>query len=243
MATQPAFIHMPSNRPAPLRILVVDDHPLVLWGVKRLLDGERPRMEVVATANSIAEALAALDESPVDVVLVDLDLGGESGVDAIRQFRAKSSARVLVLTGLRDAHIRDAAVVAGACGVVSKEDSAEVIVKAIERAAAGEVWLDRASTGRLFMRLLHPEGEEGEGIRDPIAGLTAREREIVMAMVSDAQATPKKVAARLCISEHTLRNHLTSIYDKLGVASRLELWDFARSRGLVNPSPREGEDS
>jgi DNA-binding NarL/FixJ family response regulator len=128
-------------------------------------------------------------------------------------------------------------VLAGACGVVTKEDTAETILKAIEKAYHGELWLDRAATGRIFVELSRRNSTDR---KDPnqqkISALTARERQIVIEMASDAGATTRSVAEKMCISEHTLRNHLTSIYDKLGVSSRLELWAYANKHGLTKIS-------
>jgi two-component system, NarL family, nitrate/nitrite response regulator NarL len=224
--------------PGAIRVMLVDDHRSVLWGLQRLIDGEKPRMSVVATANDTDEAVAHLARHEIDVVLLDLDLGGKSGLDAIPILLSKSRARVLILTGVRDPAVHDKAVLAGACGVVLKEDKAETILKAIERAYLGELWLDRSATGRIFVELSRRTAEPP--VKDiqktRIASLTARERQIVLEMASDAGATTRSVAERLCISEHTLRNHLTSIYEKLGLSSRLELWAYANEHGLTRKS-------
>lgn len=223
--------------PGTIRVMLVDDHRSVLWGLQRLIDGEMPRMAVVATAHDAEQALPLLALHEVDVVLLDLDLRGRSGVDLIPQVLARSRARVLVLTGSRDSALHDKAVLAGACGVISKEDPAETILKAIEKAYLGELWLDRTATGRIFVALSkHGNGLSSDPHNARIATLTARERQIVFEMASDAGATTRAVAKKLCISEHTLRNHLTSIYDKLGVSSRLELWAYANEHGLARKS-------
>ena len=224
--------------PGSIRVMLVDDHRSVLWGLQRLIDGEKPRMSVVATANNADEAVAHLAKHEIDVVLLDLDLGGRSGLEAIPLLLSKSRARVLILTGMRDPAVHDKAVLAGACGVVLKEDKAETILKAIERAYLGELWLDRTATGRIFVELSRRSAEPP--VKDihkaRIASLTTRERQIVLEMASDAGATTRSVAERLCISEHTLRNHLTSIYEKLGLSSRLELWAYANEHGLNRKS-------
>ena len=94
-----------------------------------------------------------------------------------------------------------------------------------------------AATGRIFVELSRRNSTDR---KDPnqqkISALTARERQIVIEMASDAGATTRSVAEKMCISEHTLRNHLTSIYDKLGVSSRLELWAYANKHGLTKLS-------
>lgn len=221
---------------APIKVMLVDDHRSLLWGLERLINGEKPRMLVVGTATNQADALALIPKIEPDVILLDLDLGGESGINAIANFLARSSARVLILTGVRDPVTHDSAVLAGACGVVTKEDTAETILKAIEKAYRGELWLDRAATGRLFVALSSRSTDKKDPQQLKISALTARERQIVLEMATDASATTRSVADKLCISEHTLRNHLTSIYGKLGVSSRIELWAYANKHGLTRIS-------
>jgi two-component system nitrate/nitrite response regulator NarL len=230
---------MPEPRkPGTIRVMLVDDHRSVLWGLQRLIDGEMPRMHVVATAHSQGDAVAQLAKQEVDVILLDLDLGATNGIDAIPLLMAHSKARILILTGMRDRAMHDRAVLAGACGVIGKEDPAETILKAIVKAFQGELWLDREATGRIFVELSRRTSDAAaeDPVQARLATLTARERHIVAEMASDAGATARAIASKLCISEHTLRNHLTSIYDKLGVSSRLELWAFANKHGLQRKS-------
>lgn len=212
----------------PIRIMLVDDHRSVLWGLERLIESEKPRMEVVGKATTSAEAMRLLETTSPDVILLDIDLNGESGISAIPDLIAKSKAKVLVLTGSRDASLHDSAVLAGARGVIRKEDTAETILKAIEKTFRGEIWLDRTATSRIFLALSRKKAAQAN---DPdqrkLSSLTARERQIVAEIGNDAAANSKIVAERLHISEHTLRNHLTSIYGKLGISSRLELFAYA----------------
>lgn len=221
----------------PIRVLLVDDHRSILWGLERLIESEQPRMEIVGKATSAAEALDLAGESRPDVILLDLDLGSGNGVDAIPGLVARSKAKVLVLTGLRDPSIHDNAVLAGARGVVGKEDAPENILKAIVKVHQGELWLDRAATGRIFVELSREGGpEETDPERQKISSLTARERQIVSAIAGEPGETATTIAERLHISEHTLRNHLTSIYGKLEVANRLELFVYTNKHGLNKPA-------
>lgn len=211
-----------------IRIVLIDDHRSVLWGLEKLINGEKPKMEVVGTATNSAEALGLLKKTSPDVILVDLDLNGESGANIIPSLITNSNAKVLVLTGARDPKLREAAILLGACGLVGKEESAETILKAIEGVHRGELWLDRATTGRIFVALAQGKGAPAvDPEAEHIASLTARERQIVFTIVNTAGASARTIAERLHISEHTLRNHLTSIYEKLGVANRLELYVYA----------------
>ena len=121
-----------------IKILLLDDHRSVLWGLEKLIEGEHPRMQVIGKATTSAEALLLLDTVQPDIILLDLDLGGENGSTSIQALLAKSKARVLVLTGSRDIAVHDAAVLAGAMGVVEKGESAETILKAIRKVHEGE---------------------------------------------------------------------------------------------------------
>lgn len=219
----------------PIRVMLVDDHRSVLWGLGKLIESERPRMELVGTATTVAEALRVLESAAPDVVLLDLDLNGESGLLAVPGILAKSKANVLILTGSRDPLLHDNAVLAGARGVVEKGEAAETLIRAIEKVSQGEIWLDRNATGRIFVELARRKDSR---IRDPeqqkIASLTRKERQVAAAIALDAAAPGKLIAERLHISEHTLRNHLTSVYSKLGVSNRLELYAYATRHRIAD---------
>jgi two-component system nitrate/nitrite response regulator NarL len=117
----------------PIRVLLVDDHDHVLWGLRKLIEGETPRMTVTGTAKSVAEALAALDDRRPDVVVLDLFLGEESSLDHLPAFRG-SGVAIVVLTGARDTQIHRRAMERGARTVVLKDEPADVLLHEIERA-------------------------------------------------------------------------------------------------------------
>ena len=222
------------STPAPIRIMLVDDHRSVLWGLEKLIEGESPGMEVIGKATTSAEAMLLLDSTSPDIILLDIDLGGENGIHAIPALIAKSKSRVLVLTGSRDSSVHDSAVLAGAMGVVEKGESADTILKAIQKVHQGEIWLDRTATGRIFLELSRNKAAEAQNPEQKkIASLTPRERQIVAEIGGDASAGSKVIAERLHISEHTLRNHIASIYEKLQVSSRLELFAYAGKHGIT----------
>ena len=217
----------------PIRIMLVDDHRSVLWGLEKLIESEKPRMEVIGTATNSAEAMSLLAAIFPDVIMIDLDLNGESGINIIPNLIDSSTAKVLVLTGSRDLSLRDSAMLAGARGIVEKGETAETILKAIEMVHQGELWIDRSTTSRIFNELSRKKTAESD---DPeqrkIATLTRKERLTTAEIGSDATASTKIIANRLCISENTLRNHLTAIYSKLELSSRLELFVYANKHGI-----------
>jgi DNA-binding NarL/FixJ family response regulator len=222
---------------SPIRVFLIDDHRTILWGLEKLIESGNPSMRVVGSATGYAAAAKLLEQASPDVIVLDLDLGQESGLDAIPKLLATSKAKILVLTGLRDESVRHNAVLAGARGVVEKEARAETILAAIAKVHEGEIWLDRAATGRLLVEVSRKNAARATPTPEQrkIAALTVREREIIALTTANAGATAKTIAEKLHISEHTLRNHLTSIYEKLGVANRLELFAFAHQHKLAQP--------
>ena len=144
-------------------------------------------------------------------------------------------ARILALTSTTNTAVHDAAILAGARGVMTKHESPETLLKALAKVHAGEMWIDRSATGRIFMELARQRVQSR--LEDPAQEkfklLTPREQHTMLALAADAASPAKVLAHRLHISEHTLRNHLTSIYSKLGVSNRTELYAFSHKHGLV----------
>ena len=193
----------------------------------KLIESDSANMTVMGTASDIAEALAILEREQPDVILLDIDLNGVNSLDSMPLLRNATNAMVLIVTGIRDAETHERAVMAGARGVVQKEVPAEMILKAIRKVHEGEIWLDRLTTGRIFSKLVGHSSNQVSPEAAKIASLTSREREIVNVMVNQGHSTNKQIAAHLNMSEHTLRNHLSSIYSKLEVENRLELVMYA----------------
>ena len=230
---------MPQVSPAeaPIRLFLVDDHPTVLWGLERLIESESPRMVVVGKANAAQPAMRLIPECQPDVVVLDLDLGSDDGIAAIPQLLAISPARILVLTGVRDTAAHESAVRAGAVGVVGKEIAPAELLQAIERVYRGELTVDRRMTERLLASISGARSQARRNVEEQrVASLTSRERAIVLSLMDRPHHPLRNVAGSLGISERTLRNHLTSIYEKLGVSGRLELYVFS-SRHVRRDSP------
>jgi DNA-binding NarL/FixJ family response regulator len=220
-----------------IRVLLVDDHNSLLWGLTKLIDGEKPRMEVVGTASTRAEAFAEAAEKRPDIILLDIDLGDDgSTLNFLPDLLRESDARVLMLTGVRESDVHDRAVELGAKGVVLKQESAEVIVKAVEKVHGGEYWLDRAATGRVLDR---KAGAAQKGAAQRPVGideLTPTELRVIEEVVRLASNTSKEIADSMNMSVKTLNNHLTSIYSKLRVKNRLDLFIYAIKHGLAKLS-------
>ena len=190
-------------------------------------------MVVVGKATGSNAAMLLIEKARPDVVLLDLDLGQENGLDTIPELLKKSTAKILVLTGVRDTGAHEAAIRAGALGVVGKEIASAELLQAIERVHRGELSVDRRTTERLLATISRSQPTPGRSAEEEsIASLTAREHDIVLSLMRQPQLPLKDVAASLAISERTLRNHLSSIYEKLGVSGRLELYVFSAKQML-----------
>ncbi|MEU4397923.1 response regulator transcription factor [Micromonospora orduensis] len=210
----------------PLRLLIVDDHPVVRDGLRGMFTGD-PDFEVVGEARDGAEALALAAHSRPDVVLMDLRMPGMDGVTAIgRLVGSGSQAKVLVLTTYdTDADVLPA-IEAGATGYLLKDAPREELVRAVRAAAQGEAVLSPSVAGRLMGRLRAPAEEP----------LSHRELE-VLAMVAKGTSN-REAAARLFISEATVKTHLLHVYAKLGVNDRAAAVAVAYDRGLLTPGGR-----
>lgn len=218
----------------PIQVQLVAQ-PLVSWGLERLVESAQPALEVVGVAASVAQYLVAPRQFAPDVLVLDLD--GEDGIKPLTDLHSQTQAKILVVTGASDMARHDEAVLAGARGVVDKRDSAAaaMLLKAIARVHEGEIWIDRTATSRIFLELVRKKAAtQKDPEQQKIANLTRREYQTIAFLAGAPSAPGKLLAEKLHISEHTLRNHLTSIYSKLGLTNRVELYAFAQRHGLTS---------
>jgi two-component system, NarL family, nitrate/nitrite response regulator NarL len=216
----------------PIRILVIDDHTMVREGLRLLIDAHH-WFRIIAEAGGKPEACELASREQPDVILLDLDLGGHSGLDILPELlRRAPRARVVVLTGVRDIAEHRRAIRLGAAGIVRKENAADVLARAIEKVHAGEIWIDRTLAAQALAELTSVSGSNSEMERS--RSLTSREREVT-SLIAEALSN-KEIARRLGITETTVRHHLTSIFSKLAMNDRLELALFAVRHGLGGQS-------
>ena len=205
--------------------------PLVRWGLERLVQTAHPELEVVGVAGTLAEGIPLLERQTADVVVLVAE--GVTTAEHLAQLCGKTRAKILMVTSSQDLAWLDQAVMVGVRGVVGTSEAPPTLLKAIEKVHDGEFWIDRGATSRIFMEMAR---KKASGANDPdktkIATLTTRERQTIAALASDASASGKVIASRLCISEHTLRNHLTSIYTKLELSNRVDLYAYATRHSL-----------
>lgn len=223
---------MSIKAPSLIRVLLIDDHISMRAGLRMLLESQK-RLAVVGEAGNLDEALAAIKREPPDIILLDLDLNGVSGITLLPELLgAADKARVIIMTGVRDPEQHRQAIHRGAMGLVLKERAPAEIYKAILKVHEGEVWLDRSTIGKV---LTERSGNRNKGT-DPeaqkIATLTKQERAVI-GLLSEGLKN-RQIAERLFISEKTVIHHLSHIYHKLEVTDRLELYIYAQTHRLFD---------
>jgi DNA-binding NarL/FixJ family response regulator len=207
---------MPIDSPSPIRLLLVDDHEILRFGLCSLINASRT-VKVVGEAGTVAEALAQVQQLTPDVVLMDVRLPDGSGAEACREIRGICpETKVLFLTSYADESAVMAAVLGGAHGYLLKDVRGSALIEAIMTVATGQSILDPAVTQSVFtqMRALTPSGR---GEPSPPAFSVQQQR--VLALLSEGQSN-KEIAQTLGLSEKTIRNYLHHIYRKLHVKSR-----------------------
>ncbi len=216
----------------PVRIVILDNHALVRAGMRLIIE-RHPGMEVIGEAGNLIDGEEIISSQKPDIILFELNLTEQTSSEVIlRIIKASDTSRLILVTGTSNSSINQQAVENGVMGVVFKTQSPETLIKAIEKVNAGEVWLERSMIANVLSRLsrnskpIKISSEENN-----IDELSEREKEIVRLIGQGFKN--KKISSQLCISETTVRHHLTSIYSKLGVTDRLELLVYAHRHGLV----------
>jgi DNA-binding NarL/FixJ family response regulator len=213
----------PASADHPIRMLIVDDHPVVRDGLRGMFSGDE-RFHVVGEAADGVEAVARAEALRPDVILMDLRMPGGDGVTAISELAARGVAgRVLVLTTYDTDSDVVAAIEAGATGYLLKDTPREELFRAVVAAARGEAVLSPAVATRLMGQVRQP-------VREPLSG---RELEVLTLIAQGA--TNREAAGKLFISEATVKTHVLHIYAKLGVNDRAAAVATAFERGLLTP--------
>jgi two-component system nitrate/nitrite response regulator NarL len=216
----------------PIRIVIIDSHTLLRAGL-RLIVEKKPDLVVVGEAGDAREGWDIVNGQKPDIVLLRLDPARFIGLDLIRKLiTASSGSRIILLAQPDETKVAIAAGGEGVLGVVGITQTPQILIKAIKKVYAGEVWIERSMMASLLNSLslarrssaLDPETEH-------ISQLSERERQVIQLIGLGLKN--KQIATQLSISEVTVRHHLTSVFSKLGVSDRLELLVFAHRSGLV----------
>lgn len=224
------------DRPAPdagpLRVVVVDDHDLFRSGLRRLLD-EDDGLEVVADARRGDEAVQLARELRPDVVVMDINMPGMSGVEATRGvLQASPDSAVLMLTVTSDESAVLDAVLAGAAGYLLKDATLPEIIRGIRAAAAGQSLIAPAVAGELLARLRRHSVPEPAPPATAAPALSPREHDVLRLIVAGCDNT--QIGKRLHLSASTIKHHVSSTLEKLGVENRIQAAVLAVRLGLVD---------
>ena len=220
----------------PIRIVVADDHAILRDGLKRLLEAEAG-FEVIGEAGSGREAIQMVRDRAPDILLLDLSMPDGTGLDVLRAVHdLRVPTRTVLLTAGIEREEMLEALGLGVRGLVLKHSATPLLHKCIRAVVAGEYWLGHDRLPDLVeavQRLKNPKATP------PAQTLTARELKVIAAVIEGA--TNREIAAQLGMSEQTVKNHLSHIFDKIGVSNRLELALFAIHHNLVPSAQRKSD--
>jgi DNA-binding NarL/FixJ family response regulator len=208
-----------------IRLVLADDHPIVLSGLVGLFSQERD-IEVVAVASNGNEALKATRQFAPDILVLDLRMPGKNGVEVLDEMKRDAlSTRVVVLTAIENEEVL-AAIRLGARGVVLKDMAVRLLVECVRMVHSGGTWIEKSVAARALNRMVQHESGAGEMARN----LTRREIEVAR-MIADGLPN-KRVADRLAITEGTAKLHLHNIYSKLNLSGRVGLVRYMQRHGF-----------
>lgn len=213
-------------------ILIVDDHPLVREGLKAII-GRSSKFEVVGEAGSGREGLRMADELKPDLVLLDISLPDQNGLELGRKIRSSlPETRILVISMHSKIEYVTQAFKSGAAGYMVKESAAERLIDALESVGRGEYYLDHSLSHQVVEEMIRSPERETKILDTTYRSLTRREQEIMRMLA--AGLSIKEIADKLFISPKTVENHRTNIMSKLGLHGSIELARYAARLGLID---------
>jgi DNA-binding NarL/FixJ family response regulator len=216
----------------PIRIFIVDDHAIFRESLTAVF-GLHKDFQVVGQAGSVDEAKSLLSKLEPDILLLDMKLGGgQSGLDLLREMTDLNGKTKTIVVAGGESNEADAvqAMRLGARGYLVKDCPTDLFIKCIRKVQSGEVWLDGQLTEAVLTAL---SGKQSDGEASEKSDLSRRELEVIQLVIQGFKN--KDIAAKLFISEKTVKNHLSAIFNKLGVTDRLELTLYAFEKRFFPP--------
>lgn len=213
-----------------IRVLIVENHQMMLWALCKLISAHRPMMDVVGVVATQADATERIRTATPDLVLMRFELAVMDTRGMLPEALTVDCRTLLMLDDTSPEKLGQT-VRCGAHGALTRRSNAEEVIKAIEKTHAGELWFGR-DIANLVLSELRDAGKPVAARPDAsLDRLTPRERKVMDAVIVSRSRPNKSLAKQLFISESTLRNHLSSIYQKLGVCNRLDLYMYAQNCG------------
>jgi DNA-binding NarL/FixJ family response regulator len=212
-----------------INVVLADDHPVVRSGIRTLLE-KAPDISVVGEASDGYETLRLVDNLKPHVLLLDMELPGLKGIEVAQQLKASgATVRILALSAYDDEQYIFGLFSTGAVGYMTKDEALSTITDAVRGVAGGEVgWLSRRVTAKVMQRKI----VQAQPAADTLTLLSVRERQVLQLVASGMPN--EQIRATLCISDGTVKNHITNIYGKLGVRTRAEAVAWAWRHGLAD---------
>jgi DNA-binding NarL/FixJ family response regulator len=231
MSQQAAKKSTPTSGVAPIRIVVADDHPVVRFGVRNMLQNE-PGFEVVGEAEDGDDAITQTLELEPDILLLDILMPRLPGLEAMRAIMTKSPrVKIVLLTGTITVQQIIEALQIGARGIVLKQSVAGDLTQELRAVLGGDYWIGGERVANLLKALQELQAQAAAVPERKTYGLTPRELEVVTCIVEGC--SNRDIATQFSISEETVKRHLSNVFDKTGVSTRLELALFAIAHKLV----------
>jgi two-component system nitrate/nitrite response regulator NarL len=218
----------------PIRVLIADGHPIVLEGLRTVLN-QQTSIQVVGEAADGMEAIEKAVSLDPDVVMMDLRMPRVDGLTVLRSIHTRAPrSKVILFSGADNKDEFVEAMKLGCSGILSKESAVSLIERSISKVYAGEIWLDSNTTAAVIRQFASPAefpspANNGKSSRER-AQLSQREREIIILIAQGYKN--KEIAEKMFITEQTVKNHLHNVFDKLGVSDRLELALYAIHNSL-----------
>jgi len=220
-----------ADQPQAIRVVIADDHPIFRDGLRRLL-GAEPGFEVIGEAGDGHEAVAKAAALRPDVLLLDLAMPRANGLQALQDLlELRLPVRPVLLTAAIDSAETVKALRLGARGVILKEAATQLLFKCLHSVMNGEYWVGHERVQDIVEQLRRSEDDSNRELA-PAARLTRRELQIVAAIVEGS--SNKDIGQQFSLSQQTVKNHLSHIFDKLGVSNRLELALYAVHHKLMD---------
>jgi two-component system, NarL family, nitrate/nitrite response regulator NarL len=217
-----------------IRVLLIDRQLMFVYALQMLLDNQ-PEITVIGTASEANEAIKIARLQKPDIIVSDIFLEQDSGLDLIPQLLSTSeTTRIITLTDTSDPHILQQIIKMGVMGIIHKSKTPEILISAIKKVHMGEAWIDRLTMGSILSNISRPDHKPPvSDDKLKIHLLTPKERHIICLLSKGLKN--KRIAEQLHLSEITVRHHLSTIYRKLDVSDRFELIVLSYNQSLCPP--------